>query len=146
MSLKDWAANGWLKAHTTSKQEIIDLFAAVDRDRADATKGLSDDWKFNIAYNAARGLCTALLYAAGYRADRDGNHFYTIGALKHILGTDAGDLPRLLEVCRKKRNTATYESIGLVSAREAEDLLNAVDELRAKVVAWFKSNHPKLLP
>jgi hypothetical protein len=146
MSLKQWADNGWLKPHATSRQEIGELLAAVARDRGDAKKGLSPDWTFNIAYNAARGLCTVALYASGYRADRDGSHFYTIGSLVHTLGKSAGDLPRLLEQCRKKRNIATYESVGAISPKEANELVGAVGELHDKVVEWLKGNHPDLTP
>jgi len=146
MSLDQWAASGWLKPHTTSKSELRDLLAAVDRDRKDARKGLSSDWTFNIAYNAARTLCTAVLYASGYRADRDGNHYYTIGALKHVLGEHAGDLPRFFEQCRKKRNVATYESVGAISPAEAKELLNAVEELHHKILDWLRLHHPELLP
>ncbi len=35
-----------------------------------AKEGISDDWRSGIAYNAALKLCTALLYAEGYKADR----------------------------------------------------------------------------
>ena len=54
MSLADWAKNGWLRPHKTSKEEIANLLEIVERDLKDASaKGLSDDWKFGIAYNAA---------------------------------------------------------------------------------------------
>jgi len=36
MSLKQWADNGWLKPHKTSKEEIANLLAIVERDLADA--------------------------------------------------------------------------------------------------------------
>jgi hypothetical protein len=62
MSLKDWAANGWLRPHQSSKQEVHDLFVIVDRDLKDAADGhISADWRFGIAYNAALKLCTILL-------------------------------------------------------------------------------------
>lgn len=32
MSLKDWADNGWLVQHWTSREEIADLFGLADRD------------------------------------------------------------------------------------------------------------------
>ena len=32
MSLKQWADNGWLRAHQASQQEVIDLLKIVDRD------------------------------------------------------------------------------------------------------------------
>jgi len=68
MSLKQWADNGWLKPHKTSRREIGSLLAIARRDLADARADtISDDWRFGIAYNAALKLCTVLLRAEGYR-------------------------------------------------------------------------------
>ncbi len=58
MSLKRWFENGWLRRHQTSYQEIADLMMIVDRDLQDAKAGVSDNWRFGIAYNAALKLCT----------------------------------------------------------------------------------------
>ena len=72
MSLSDWERNGWLTKHQTSSNEIRDLLQVVERDLADsASKGLSADWRLNIAYNAALQAATSALSAAGYRASRD---------------------------------------------------------------------------
>src|SRR5882757_4937383 len=69
MSLADWASNGWLVAHKSSKQEIGNLLGIVARDLKDSeAKDVSDDWRFAIAYNAALQAATAALAAAGYRA------------------------------------------------------------------------------
>jgi hypothetical protein len=65
MSLNDWAKAGWVKPHLMSRQQITELFSIVDRDLEDAAQGLSADWQFGIAYNAALKLCTILLYAEG---------------------------------------------------------------------------------
>ena len=47
MTLQNWANNGWLKPHKTSKQEISQLFEIVDRDLKDAKqRKISDDWRF----------------------------------------------------------------------------------------------------
>jgi hypothetical protein len=74
MSLADWVRNGWLQSHQTSRNEIKDLLAVVDRDLADsATEALSADWRMTIAYNAALQGATAALAAAGATAyDRAG--------------------------------------------------------------------------
>ena len=53
MSLQSWLENGWLRYHQTSKKEIADLFRIIERDLRDAEGGISDDWRFGIAYNAA---------------------------------------------------------------------------------------------
>jgi hypothetical protein len=34
MRLQQWAANGWLRPHQTTRQQISDLLAIVDRDLA----------------------------------------------------------------------------------------------------------------
>lgn len=60
MSLEDLANNGWLQRHESSRQEIADLLAIVDRDLADAGGNISPDWHFGIAYNGALKLCTIL--------------------------------------------------------------------------------------
>ena len=71
MTLENWLANSWLRIHETSQQEISDLLKIVDRDLEDARRDLSADWRFGIAYNAALKLCTVLLHASGYRAERN---------------------------------------------------------------------------
>jgi len=85
MTLKDWANNGWLRAHTTSKQEIKQLFEIVERDLCDAQQtGLSADWQFGIAYNAALKLCTIFMYCEGYRPEKTLAHYRTLQALSLI--------------------------------------------------------------
>lgn len=71
MSLVDWAKNGWLRTHKPSKEEIQNLLEIVERDLKDASvKGISDHWKFGIAYNAVLKLCTILLHSSGYRPEK----------------------------------------------------------------------------
>ena len=64
--LEEWLKFGWLKEHAASREELADLLAVVDRDlRACDTPQLHNDWRFNIAYNAALQLATAALAIAG---------------------------------------------------------------------------------
>ena len=78
MTLKQWMDNGWLRPHKTSAEEIENLFMIIDRDLKDAKGGISDDWRFGIAYNAALKLCTILLYAEGFKAEKTLQHYRTI--------------------------------------------------------------------
>lgn len=85
MTLQQWASNGWLKPHKTSTEEIGNLLTIARRDMEDARKhAISDDWRFGIAYNAALKLCTILLYAEGYRPDKNLAHYRTLQALPII--------------------------------------------------------------
>ena len=43
MSLKQWADNGWLKTHRTSREEISHLLDIVERDLNDAQRDISTD-------------------------------------------------------------------------------------------------------
>jgi len=82
MRLRDWLNNGWLHPHKTTAAQLAGLFAIVERDLANArTRQLSADWQFGIAYNAALKLCTILLYAEGFRPERNLAHYRTLQAL-----------------------------------------------------------------
>lgn len=141
MSLETWASNGWLVAHAASPREIDDLISAAEADLLDARKDLSPAWRFAIAYNAALRLCTAVLQAAGYRASREQKHYRTIAALALVIGPDARDLSDFLDRCRTKRHDVTYESLSAVTASEAAELIEAVEELRDVVGRWLRGRN-----
>jgi hypothetical protein len=146
MTLSKWAEYGWLRPHRTTRQEIGDLLAIVDRDLSDAQSGgISTDWQFGIAYNAALKLCTILLYAEGYRAGQGLQHHRTIQSLPLIFGSSRESDAAYLDSCRVKRNTVEYDRIGTTSDSEALELISFVRELRAEVVMWLQANYPELL-
>jgi hypothetical protein len=137
MSLKQWADNGWLRPHETSRQEIADLLAIVARDLGDAERDISADWRFGIAYNAALKLCTILLHASGYRPEKALQHYRTIAALPVILGDPWKEEADYLETCRRKRNIAEYDRVGVVTEQDANELVAFVTELRREVMDWL---------
>lgn len=142
MTLKQWQNNGWLKSHKTSKEEIGNLLAIVDRDIKDVSEGgISADWSFGIAYNAALKLCTILLYAEGYKAERNLQHYRTIQALPLILGVERKGDADYLETCRAKRNIVEYDYIGGVTSDNALELIEYVKDLKVDVERWLVKNH-----
>ena len=145
MRLQQWKANGWLQTHQTTPAQIADLLAIVDRDLEDSMRDLSPDWQFGIAYNAALKLCTILLYASGYRPEKNLAHYRTLAALPLILGAARNDDADYLDTCRAKRNTAEYDTAGTVSQSEADELRAFTHELRTDVIAWLRANHPSLI-
>jgi hypothetical protein len=145
MSLRDWLRNGWLTEHATSRQEIADLLAVADRDLADCqAEGLSPDWRLAIAYNAALQAATAALAAAGHRATRSQHHFRTIQSLAYTIGADA-DVVAQFDAFRKKRNIGGYERAGLVSNREADEMVALAIRLRRDVENWIRDERANLL-
>jgi len=88
MSLSDWEKNGWLKAHQTSREEIQNLLNIIRRDLKDSeVKGLTEDWQFVIAYNAALQIRTISLFCRGYKPYRGlSEHYRVIQNLVLTLG------------------------------------------------------------
>jgi len=145
MTLEQWLSNSWLRSHKTSPEEIHNLLMIVERDLKDAETGISHDWRFGIAYNAALKLCTILLYAEGYKAERNLQHYRTIQALPLILGKEKSADAKYLDACRAKRNIVEYDYVGGVTGRDADELIEFVKDLQTDVLAWLKNNHPKLV-
>src|SRR5205807_308274 len=122
-SLKDWLKFGWLKEHKTSPRELADLLAVADRDLiACKTPALHNDWRFNIAYNAALQLASAALAVSGYQAERANHHYRVIDSLSHTLGTDAPTVTQF-DTFRKKRNISDYERAGAISDADADEMI-----------------------
>ncbi|NLB65830.1 MAG: hypothetical protein GX803_05115 [Lentisphaerae bacterium] len=145
MTLKQWQTNGWLKIEPTSRDEIANMLAMVDRDLKDAAGSISPDWRFGIAYNAALKLCTILVRAEGYRPSHGLQHYRAIMAMPLVLGQKKKDDANYLDSCRTKRNTVEYDYIGGASDADADELIEFAAELKAEVMKWLKDNHPKLL-
>lgn len=145
MSLDDWLQNGWIIEHRSSTEEIRSLLALADRDlRNCQVKELDADWRFAIAYNAALQAATAALAAAGYRATRESHHYRVIQSLELTIGAD----PKLIlkfDAFRKKRNLSSYELGGVVSSKEAEEMIALARKLRTDVERWIEKKHPSLL-
>jgi len=143
--LETWAEYGWLKAEPTSPREIAELLGIVGRDLADArVEAISDDRRFEAAFNAARTAANVALRACGYRtATQLGHHLRTIESLELTIHASPG-LVQKLRVFSKKRNATSYDSAGNVSDQELEEIIRVAEELRQSVIAWLRQNHPEL--
>jgi hypothetical protein len=98
MSLEKWAEYGWLKAEPTSPGEIADLLGIVHRDLHDAkVEAISEDRRFEAAFNAARTAANVALRASGYRTSvQVGHHLKTIESLELTVQAE----PRLIQKMR----------------------------------------------
>jgi len=144
MSLNDWLKAQWLKAHQSSRQEIANLLGVADRDLRDCeAKGLSDDGRLAIAYNAASQCAVAALAASGYQPSREAHHFRVILSLEHIIAADS-KLVAKFDAFRKKRNLGDYELAGSTSKTEADEMVALARQLRKEVEHWLRSKYPEL--
>ena len=146
MSLKDWLDNGWLKPHQTDRQEITNLLGIVERDLTDAMlEGLSADWKFGIAYNAALKLCTVMLFTQGYRPENALAHYRTIMALKEIGDGDWKEHAIYLNACRMQRNILEYDKSNVITADEATKIIDFSRRFHVDVKTYLQQKYPHLL-
>jgi hypothetical protein len=146
MTLDDWQRNGWLKPHEPTAGEVADLLAIAARDLRDCqARGLSDDWRFNIAYNAALQAASAALLASGYAVPKgESNHFRVIQSLPLTLGLDAKAVARF-DAFRKKRAMTVYDTAGAIAAAEAAAMIKFARSLSELVADWLDENHPDLV-
>ncbi len=144
MTLQDWLSNGWLKQHTTSRQEIGDLLDKVDRDISEAAKDeITLDWRLVIAYNACLGCATIALRASGYRMPGGaGQHYRTIQSLRFTIDPDS-DIIISLEAISKKRAIVSYDAAGTITEAEVEEARQLAEDLRELLKQWLKDNSSK---
>jgi uncharacterized protein (UPF0332 family) len=146
MSLEELLKEGKLKRHKTSKEEIKNLIKVIKRDIQDSqVKGLSTDRKFAIAYNAVLQSATILLYCEGYRAKGIGHHYTIFQTMKGILGGKYKKLADYFDSCRVKRNTAFYGYAGIISEKEANELIDEAENFLDIVIKWLKKNYTEYI-
>jgi hypothetical protein len=89
-------------------------------------------------------LCTILLYAEGYKAERTLQHYRTIQAFPFILGSERKKDSNYLDACRSKRNIVEYDYVGGVTENDADELIGFVRELKDEIETWLEEKHPEL--
>jgi hypothetical protein len=146
MTLQSLQADGRLRRHRTSAEEISALLQVVTRDLRDASvKELSPDRRFTTAYSAALQLATIVLRAAGYRTAGSAHHWTTFQALSLILEPRDTELADYFDSCRRKRNVADYDAAGMISEAEVRELLQEVKRFQKHVISWLAREHPHLM-
>jgi hypothetical protein len=110
-----------------------------------ADQKLDGDWRFAIAYNAALQCAALALKAAGYEVPKAGGaHHHTIESLRLTI-CDDGSIVDPLQAFRAKRGGGIYETTGVASDTEIEELRALAMNLHDRVFAWLRKAHPHLL-
>jgi uncharacterized protein (UPF0332 family) len=145
MSLKDLLDHSSIKPHSTSKEEIENLFELVRRDIKDSkVKTISVDRRFATAYNAVLQLTTIIIYCKGYMPTGWGHHYTVFKAMKIIMGEDYYNLADYFDSCRSKRNIADYRHTGDISESETDELVKEGEKFLKNVTEFVKKHHPNL--
>jgi len=124
MSFEELLRKRAVEPVTVTPREIAELLALSKRDikASDAMIATNLDWAFAIAYNGILQMSIAYMNFLGYRPRGEGKHFNTFRFMEEALPEDA-QMIRRLQKLRKKRNITLYEQSGLVSEKEALDVV-----------------------
>ena len=146
MSWKQLLAQRKVHTHTTSRQELDELRAVIERDLSDASiPALSEDRRFATAYNAALQAAKMAIACAGYRVGAvPGHHAISFECAGLALGKAADPLVQFFDVSRRKRNVIDYTGAQIATSTEAAEVLQRARQFLALVEAWILAKHPKL--
>ena len=129
-----------------TRAEIDAQRELASRALADAAiAAVSDDGRFDRAYDAARALATVVIRASGYRVKgAGGGHYNTFLALEAADPDRFAAFAAHFHLCREKRNELSYVQPRVVSRSELEEILREVPRFRVAVAGWLQEAHPEL--
>jgi hypothetical protein len=134
MSFEELLRSRAIEPVKVTPREIAELLALSKRDVRTASAMLSTDldWAFAIAYNGILQVSIAYMNSLGYRPRGEGKHFNTFQFMAQAL-PDEAPMIRRLQKLRKKRNMTIYEQAGLVSEKEATDVIDFASRYYATI-------------
>ncbi len=131
MTLENLLAIHRLTRHKASRESILKLLAAAERNLMDARATvISAENRFDAAYKAILQCAMAALWSKGYRTptSEPGHHQTSIQTLPKTLGVDA-DMVIVLDALRRQRNLNDYSGDSVSDAVLAECLDQAASLL-----------------
>lgn len=119
--------------------------ARHDIQLANNVAGLDLDWAFSIAYNGILQSALALMYKEGFRPRGEAKHYNTFEFLSEALPDKyRRDIERVQKL-RAKRNKAMYRSRGIVSEKEAKQIIAFANTFHGEIIALMPDDITKLV-
>ncbi len=146
MTLENLLKTKQLLAHAPSAEEIGRLFKAAQRQLDDArSENISNETRFDAAYNAINTMARAALAANGYRTSTSvpGHHQTALQSLPKTIGV-ATNYPIALVALSKQRHVVNYEGEEVSEAMVHECIAKGEEVMRL-VRDWIKANRPALI-
>lgn len=133
--LERLAEIGQLDRLRPTSDEVTNLIASGSVRLNDSQRAeLSEESRFDLAYNAAHSLALAALRYLGYRSK---NRFVVFQALEHTLGLPA-EKWRVLAKAHSTRNQMEYEGETEVDRQLLEDMIKVAIEVKNLVTELVK--------
>lgn len=125
-----------LKKEPFDQSEFDGLIKSGEARLKDAKiTALSQESRFDLAYNAAHALSLAALRWHGYRPDN--SRYIVFQVLPHTLKVDSG-VWRVLDKCHHMRNVAEYEGYLEVDEQLLKDLIHATQSVYNEIKVLAK--------
>lgn len=145
MTLANLVGKG-LDTAETDAAEIARYLEKIRRKLEDSKRESNHaDTRFDIAFEALLQIAICALRVNGYRTTSAAGHQQVaIQLLPKSIGIEPGAI-RALDEYRKKRSLGLYQADFEPSEKEVKAVIEAVERLRASLIAWIKKNRPALL-
>jgi uncharacterized protein (UPF0332 family) len=135
MSIEELIQRGSIHPFEATRGEIEKAMGIARRDLGLAEKLLGEnfDWCFSIAYNAVLQACRAYMFRSGYRPASAEAHKATFEFMATVVEAPLKKSISYFDRARTKRHRTLYNDVGLISKREAEELLRRAKEFLSYV-------------
>jgi hypothetical protein len=146
MSLENLLRIKQLQEHTPTPEQIQQLLAAAQRNRADSGNvTISEETRFDAAYKCVMQCALIGLMAHGYRPSTTlpGHHVTMIQSLGLTLGVPPTTWA-VLDQLRKKRNANDYSG-DLIEPAAVQACIAQADALLQATKNWLAAKRPDLL-
>jgi len=125
MSIERLVQEGRIHPFRATSDEVDKALEVARRDLALAEniRDESLDWSYSIAYNAVLQACRAYMFHLGYRPASSEAHKATFEFMQLAVEQPFKRTIPYFDRVRKKRHRIIYNEVGLVTEKEAEELL-----------------------
>jgi uncharacterized protein (UPF0332 family) len=140
MSIEELIQQGSIHSFEATRGEIEKAMGIARRDLTLAEKLLEEnfDWCFSIAYNAVLQACRAYMFHSGYRPASAEAHKATFEFMEIVIGEPFKKSISYFDRVRKKRHRTLYDDVGLISEKEAKELLERARQLISYIESKLK--------
>ncbi|MBT9160646.1 MAG: hypothetical protein DDT27_01075 [Dehalococcoidia bacterium] len=130
MSIEELIKEGGIHPFKATQEEINRAIEIAQRDLALAENilGESLDWTYSVAYNAVLQACRAYMFHLGYRPASAEAHKNTFEFMRFAVDEPFKNSVSYFDRVRRKRHRTIYDEVGLVSEKEARELLKRARE------------------
>lgn len=130
MSIEELIKGGSIHPFKATQDEVDKAVEIARRDLALSERLLEEnlDWCFSIAYNAVLQACRAYMFHRGYRPTSAEAHKATFEFMQLAVEEPFRESISYFDRVRKKRHRTIYDEVGLITEKQAKELLKRARE------------------